>query len=77
MRTNMSTNGEGSDCPHYTWGALMCLIGVESVVDISDSGGTDVGPGYDEPVKFENLPIGGKRYNVSLCFGKSKVTVTS
>jgi len=73
----LSIDGSVGGNRNYTWGALMCLIGVESVVDISDSGGTDVGPGYDEPVKFENLPIGGKRYNVSLCFGKSKVTVTS
>lgn len=31
----LSTTGEGSSDPHYTWGALMVLIGIEELIDIN------------------------------------------
>jgi len=73
----LSIDGSVGGNHNYTWGALMCLIGIESVVNISDSGVTEIGTGYNEPVEFDNLPIGGKRHRVSLRFGKSEVIVTS
>jgi len=73
----LSIDGSVGGNHNYTWGALMCLIGIESVVNISDSGVPEVGPGYNEPVELDNLPIGGKRHRVSLRFGKSEVIVTS
>jgi hypothetical protein len=54
----------------------MCLIGIESVVDIGDQGILKVGPGYNEPVELMNLPICGKSHRVSLRFGKGEVVVT-
>ena len=29
-----STDGTGDDHPHYTWGALLCQIGIEALYDI-------------------------------------------
>ena len=72
----LSLNGKVGGDQHYTWGALMCLIGLESVVDIGDDGVPKAGPGYNERVELTNLPIGGKPYRVSLRPGKPNVTIT-
>ena len=62
----LSIEGSVGGNHNYTWGALMCLIGLESIVSIDDNGVPRVGPGYNEPVELTNLPIGGKRHRVSL-----------
>ncbi|HEX4021970.1 MAG TPA: trehalase family glycosidase [Acidobacteriaceae bacterium] len=72
----LSIDGSVGGNRNYTWGALMCLIGVESVVNISDNGVPELGSGYNEPVELMNLPIGGKHHRVSLRFGKPEVVVT-
>lgn len=71
----LSLNGRVGGNPNYTWGALMCLIGVESVVDIDDNGQPRMGPGYNESVTIENLPINGKPARVTLNYGKATVTI--
>ena len=73
----LSINGSVGGDQNYTWGALMCLIGVESVVDISDDGTPKAGYGYNEPVELTNLPIGGKPHRVSLRLGKPEITVSA
>lgn len=72
----LSTDGSVLGNHNYTWGALMCLIGVESILDIGDDGNPKVGPGYNEPVELINLPIGGKPHRVSLRLGKPEVIVS-
>lgn len=72
----LSIDGSVGGNRNYTWGALMCLIGIESIIDIGDHGMPKVGPGYNEPVEMTNLPIGGKSRRVSLRFGKGEVVVT-
>ena len=72
-----SIDGSVDGNHNYTWGALTCLIGVESIVTIGDNGIPKVGPGYNEPVELTNLPIGGKPHRVSLREGKSKIAITS
>jgi hypothetical protein len=54
----------------------MCLIGLESIVDVDDNGVPRPGSGYNEPVKITNLPIGGKTYSISFRDGKSEMTVS-
>ncbi len=71
----LSLNGRVGGNPNYTWGALMCLIGVESVIDIDDNGQPHPGPGYNEPVTIENLPINGKPARVTLNYGKAMATI--
>ena len=63
-------NGRVCSNPNYTWGALLCLIGIEAVVDISDNGIIQRGTGYNEPVRLENIVLGGKPYNVSVDYQK-------
>lgn len=72
----LSIDGSVGGDRNYTWGALLCLIGIESVIDIGDDGVTKVGPGYNEAVDLINLPIGGKLHQVSLHPGRPQVTVT-
>ena len=71
----LSINGSVGGDHNYTWGALLCLIGIESVIDIDDDGIARAGAGYNEPVDLMNLPIKGKRRSVSLRMGKPQVTV--
>ncbi|MGB6933311.1 MAG: trehalase family glycosidase [Acidobacteriaceae bacterium] len=70
-----SIDGSVGGNRNYTWGALMCLIGVESMVDIDDHGVAKAGPGYGEAVELTKLPIHGKPHRVSLQTGKPRVTI--
>lgn len=60
---------------NYTWGALMCLIGLESVADIGGDGTPIAGPGYNEPVELRNVPIGGRLYDASLRCGPHRANL--
>ena len=66
-------NGRVCSNPNYTWGALLCLIGIESVVDIADDGTIKRGTGYNEPVRLENIVLGGKEYTVSVDYQKPTI----
>ncbi|MGC8550923.1 MAG: amylo-alpha-1,6-glucosidase [Acidobacteriaceae bacterium] len=70
-----SINGGVGGRPNYTWGALLCLIGLESIIDIADDGRLVTGLGYNEPVELMNIPIHGKPHRISLRMGKPEVTV--
>ena len=72
----LSLDGKVGGNQNYTWGALLCLTGLESVVEIDDHGIPKAGPTYGEPVELTNLPIGGKPFHVSVYFGKPEVTIT-
>lgn len=71
----LSTDGSVCGNRNYTWGALMCLVGLESIVDIGDDGSPKAGPGYNEAVELMNLPIGGKLHRVSVRLGKPEVEI--
>jgi putative isomerase len=73
----LSIDGSVGGNHNYTWGALMCLIGVESIVSVDDKGVAAPGPGYNESVELNNLPIGGKPHRISLQLGKAEVLITS
>jgi glycogen debranching enzyme len=63
----LSTTGEGTGDPHYTWGALMVLIAIEELVDINPWHGLRFG--NLEPVEagaIERYPIAGALYDVEL-----------
>lgn len=57
-------NGRVCSNPNYTWGALLCLIGIESVVDLADDGTLFKGMGYNEPVRMENIILHGKPHTI-------------
>ncbi len=68
-------NGRVCSNPNYTWGALLCLIGIESVVDIADDGTISTGTGYNEPVRLENIVLGGKPFSVSVDYQKPIIRI--
>ena len=61
-------NGRVSSNPNYTWGALLCLIGIESVVDVTDDGVGIKGKGYNEPITIQNIVLGGKPRTVKISY---------
>jgi hypothetical protein len=70
-----STDGAGDDHPHYTWGALLCQIGIEALYDI-DAGGNPIALQNEmltENLDLRNVPAGGRLYTISSNGGKVKV----
>ena len=70
-----SDTGAPDDDPHYTWGALLPLIGVEALVDV----GPDLKPvprqlGLKENLTLHHIPVGGKLYRVESKGGVVSVT---
>jgi putative isomerase len=63
----LSTTGEGSSDPHYTWGALMVLIAVEELIDANPWHGLRFGS--LEPVEeasIKRYPVQNNLYDVNL-----------
>ena len=63
----LSTTGEGSSDPHYTWGALMVLIAVEELIDANPWHGLRIG--NLNPVEAGALRkyyVGGSAYDVEI-----------
>jgi hypothetical protein len=60
----LSTTGGQSSDPHYTWGALLCLIGLESVVDVDDDGQVVLNGTGMKTLDLKNIPLLGKTYDV-------------
>lgn len=71
-----SINGRVCSNPNYTWGALLCLIGIESVVDMDDTGMIIRGPGYNESVYIENIVLNGRGHEISLKYRSRKNQIT-
>lgn len=70
-----SLNGRVCSNPNYTWGALLCLIGIESVVDMTDEGKIVKGTGYNEPIHMENIILNGKPHSISVVYKTPSVSV--
>ncbi len=63
----LSTTGEGSSDPHYTWGALMALIAVEELIDANPWHGLRFGnldPVADAAI--ERYYVAGSHYDVAM-----------
>jgi hypothetical protein len=61
----LSTTGEGSSDPHYTWGALMVLIAIEELIDVNPWHGLRFG--NLQPVEegaIERYPVADALYDV-------------
>jgi hypothetical protein len=61
---NFMANGDGSSDPHYTWGALLCLIGLEALCDVEPDGKVRLSGAGKGEVDLRRIPIGGKLYEV-------------
>lgn len=49
---------------HYTWGALMCLVGLESICNIEPDGSVSLNGVQTATIDISNVPIHGRRYTV-------------
>ena len=56
----LSTDGSQSHDPHYTWGALLCLIGLESIIDVDDAGCFVLNGAQTKSITLENIPLLGQ-----------------
>jgi len=66
----LSTTGDESSDPHYTWGALMCLVGLEAIVDIDNNGQIKTGRGFKEDIELSNIPIQGQLRRITVKNGR-------
>jgi len=71
-----SIDGTGDDYPHYTWGALMCQIALESLVDFDEAGRLfSVNNRHiTEEIELRNVPAGGRRFRVRAKSGKVEIS---
>lgn len=71
-----SDNGAPASHPHYTWGALFPLIGVEALCDVGD----DLKPRpwsgacIKETMNLRNVPFGGALYRIDVANGDVQVS---
>jgi putative isomerase len=74
-----SSDGGCGDHPHYTWGALLCMIGLEALADV----GPDLKPsvrqdsGFMEDIVLRRVPFGGKLYRIEIGRGKGAAFIES
>ena len=70
-----SADGTCNGFHHYTWGALLCLIGLEAFIDIGSEGRPIAGisANIPEDIQLRNIPAGGRLYRVSANNGKLKI----
>jgi hypothetical protein len=69
----LSSTGEQSSDPHYTWGALLCLAGLESVCAIQPDGSIKLDGGSGLSLSLANIPIGGKLYDLRCTPGHAQL----
>jgi hypothetical protein len=70
---NYMFNGTPASDPHLVWGALLNLIGLESICDISDKGEVMLNSNFKGNVNISRLPIGGKLYDIEYKNGKGNL----
>ncbi len=70
----LSTTGELGGDLHYTWGALMNLIGVEAAADVGAGGAPAPGKGFTDTFQLNNVPFGGQLYDIQVSGGAATVS---
>jgi putative isomerase len=66
-----SDTGAPACHPHYTWGALLPLIGVEAICDVDSDLNPCPHPGHGitETITLRNVPFGGRLYRIKVEHG--------
>jgi hypothetical protein len=67
----LSTDGTQNHDPHYTWGALLDLIGIESIVDVDNRGRIVLNGAHQNHIRLTRIPILGKIYDVKVTPGET------
>ncbi len=70
---NYHTTGQGGNDPHYTWGALLCLIGLEEICDVEPDGRIRLNGKIDANIYVHNVPIEGRYYDVRVSRQKTEL----
>ena len=69
----LSTDGTQNHMPHYTWGALLDLIGLESIVDIDDFNQIVLNGCQTRTITLTHIPILGRIYDVKTSPGSAQL----
>jgi len=70
----LSTTGYVGGNPHYTWGALLNLIGIEAAADADANGAPVAGKGFTNDFQLVNVPFGGELYDIQVSGGAATVS---
>lgn len=68
-----SKTGHQNSDPHYTWGALLCLVGLESIVDVDDQNRIVLNGTQYKTIQLANIPLLGRRYDVKASPGRAQL----
>lgn len=69
----LSSTGAQSSDPHYTWGSLLCLVGIESLCRIDINGEVVLDGAQNLNVTIQNFPIAGKLYTIQVTPSHAKL----
>jgi len=74
-RENFWADGRGGSMPHYTWGSLLCLIGIEEICDIEPDDRVRLNGEWNANLSIDRLPIFGKLYDVRTKNGSAALLI--
>jgi hypothetical protein len=69
----LSTDGTQNRDPHYTWGALLNLVGIESICDVEPDGGVRLNASLKQTVHLRQIPINGVFYEIDAKPGRTEL----
>lgn len=69
----LSTDGTQSSTPQYTWGALLCLLGLENIVRLEPDGKLRLNGTLKVHAELRNVPLGGHTYRVHVSPGRTEL----
>ena len=69
----LSTDGTQNHQAHYTWGALLNLIGLESIIDVDDSNQIVLNGCQTRTLTLTNIPLLGRVYSVKTSPGSAQL----
>lgn len=69
----LSTDGTQNRDPHYTWGGLLNLIGIENLYDIGSDGKIEINNAQVETVDIKHLPIQGRLWELRVTPGRTEL----
>lgn len=72
-----SDNGLVRGDQHYTWGALLCLVGLESICSVELDGRVTLNGAQTSALTLRNVPIHGRRYTIETGPGWARLLLGS
>lgn len=69
----LSTDGTQNRDPHYTWGALLPLIGVENICDVGPNGALRLNGSQTQTLYLTHIPYGGRLYDLQTRPGQAEL----